>query len=521
MYEPTYLHNTTLDELEPCTTHEISKVIDDLDINTSTGLDGISAKAIKCLKNIILDRLTNCINKCLQSGTFPDTLKVAKVSPIYKAGSRSDPGNYRPVSVLPILSKIFERVLYTRLNNYLIEKKFLIDEQYGFRPKSSTLSAAIDLITKIKINIDEKNFAVGIFIDLKKCFDTVSPQKLLEKLHNIGVRGTALNMFKSYMQNRRQVVKMGSFVSSPQNLDYGCPQGSIISPLLFLIYVNNINKIGLTGHLTLYADDTCLFYFDKSINDIMTDAQRDLNLLTEWLKFNLLTVNASKTSYMILAAKNKQIPTFTPLTINNEIIKRSSAEKYLGLWIDDKLTWNLHINHIRTKLISLLGALRKIAHCIPYQVRNVIYNSLVKSHLEYMIEIWGSAAATHLKQLQTTQNKIIKILHHYNYLTPTKTLYEKTKLLNLTQLYTYCTCILVRNISNQTIQTNIKLHKKETTYNLRHKNKIQLRKPRTNYGHKTILYEGAQLYNNLPKEIKESSSINVFKNKLKIYLSTL
>lgn len=135
----------------------------------------------------------------------------------------------------------------------------------------------------------------------------------------------------------------------PRNITYGIPQGSIIGPLFFLIYLNNINQIGLTGNLTLYADDTCLFYFDKSIPNIMKDAQRDLNILNEWLKFNLLTINTSKTSFMIFAAKYKPIPEYTTLAINNEIIQQTNKEKYLGLWVDHKLTWKLHIDHVNKK----------------------------------------------------------------------------------------------------------------------------------------------------------------------------
>lgn len=431
-----------LTELSPCNSNEISNIINDLDNNTSTGLDGISTKAIKCLKSIIIEKLTDCINAHLSLGVFPETLKAARVTPIYKSGCRTDPGNYRPVSVLPVISKIFEHILYNRLNTHLLKNNILNDRQFGFRANSNTLAAAVDLITNINTNIDKKNIALGIFIDLKKAFDTVSHQKLLQKLNNIGVTGTALSMFESNLQNRYQVVKINNHTSQPQNVSYGIAQGSKIGPLIFLIYINSITNIGLKGQLTLYADDTSMFYFGKCIHTMISDAQSDLDLLNEWFKYNLLTINPSKTSYMIFAAKNKLLPQqLTPLMINNEIIQRSRQEKYLGLWIDDNLTWKTHINYISTKLVSLLGALRRISHCIPKKISTIIYNSLVKSHLEYLVEIWGSAATSNLNALQRTQNKIIKVLYHYPYLTPTKELYKKTKLLDIKQLYEYGTCI--------------------------------------------------------------------------------
>lgn len=357
---------------------------------------------------------------------------------------------------------------------------------------------------------------------MKKAFDTVSHNKLLQKLQNIGVAGTALHMFASYLQNRSQVVKIENFISSSQKMtSYGIPQGSIIGPLMFLIYINNINNIGLKGHLTLYADDTSLFYFDRSIDHIITDAQEDLNRLNEWLKYNLLTINTKKTSFMIFAAKNKHIPDFTPLTINNETIQKTDCEKYLGLWVDDKLTWKPHIEQIRIKLTSVLGALRKISNCIPHKVRPIIYNSLVKPHLEYLIEIWGSAAATNLNPLQRAQNKIIKVLFHYPYNTPTNELYKKTKLFNLRQLYIYYTCILIKKITTKSIRSNLKLNKKIPTHNLRNKYKIVLPTVRTNYGKKTILFEGVKLYNDLPNHIKKCNIVNAFKKELKEYVQTL
>ncbi|CAH2084027.1 unnamed protein product [Euphydryas editha] len=255
--------------------------------------------------DLILKELSNCINKCLQTGTFPNSLKVAKVSPIYKSGSKLEPGNYRPISVLPVISKIFERVIYNRLETYLTSIKFFYDKQYGFRPKSNTLSATIDLITNIKLNIDKKQIVLGVFIDLKKAFDTVSHELLLKKLFDIGLTATAYGMLKSYLSNRTQVVQIGKIQSSSKSINFGVPQGSILGPLLFTIYINSISGIGLTGDVTLYGDDTCLFYSGRSINDLIAHAQKYLDSLNVWFQCNLLTINISKTKYMIFASMQK------------------------------------------------------------------------------------------------------------------------------------------------------------------------------------------------------------------------
>lgn len=503
-----------------CSVQEVSKIIDNLDPNTSTGIDGISTKTLKCIKNLIICKLTDCMNQLLNEGQFPKSLKVAKVTPIHKTGDKSNPGNYRPVSVLPTLSKILEKIIYKRLDDYLTKINFIYDQQYGFRPKSNTLGATIDLISTIKTKIDQRQLALGVFIDLKKAFDTISHSLLLNKLESIGITGTVYKMLQSYLSDRYQIVKMGTHQSSPQLLTCGVPQGSILGPLLFLLYVNNIHQAGLQGHLTLYADDTCLFYFGRNINDIMKVAQDDLNILHKWFQSNLLTVNISKTSYIVFSAKNKKIQINNQLSINGEVIQRTNSEKYLGLILDSNLTWNAHLQHVKNKLSSLVGSLHKIVRCIPSKARLLIYNSLVKPHLLYLLEIWGNASKTSLKPVQILQNRIIKILHHYNYLTTTTTIYKETKLLNIKQLYTYCTCILIYKILHNHIHSQIKFEMKIKTnkYATRRASHLALPNTRTNYGKNNLTFRGAQLYNKLPKAVKEATSLNIFKKKLFIHI---
>lgn len=516
----TKILSSQLSRISPTSITEVSKIIDNLNCNTAAGIDGISTKAIKCIKTLIISDLTNSINDCLERGIFPESLKLAKVTPIFKSGSKSDPGNYRPISVLPIISKIFEKIIYNRLEIYLNSNNIISHNQHGFRKKSNTLSATIDLITKLKVNIDQKKIALGIFIDLKKAFDTVSHEILLEKLANLGITGSAYSMFKSYLSNRSQIVKMGDCKSKSKHVTFGVPQGSILGPMLFLIYINSINEIGLNGNVTLYADDTCLFYYGNSIQSIITDAQNDLILLNKWFQYNLLTINTSKTNYIIFKAKNKKIPNYEPLKINDVKINSTDKEKYLGLTLDCDLTWKPHIEKVKNKLASLTGLLRSISRCLPQKVRYLIYNALVKPHIDYLVEIWGSAAKTNLNQIQRAQNKLIKALFNYNYLTPTEELYKKTKLLNITQIYIYNTCLLIRKILTKNINTQLVFTKKVQVQKmvLRNANNLVCRAPRTNYGKKNILFEGVQLYNKLPSDIKNTQSLQTFKKLLKYYI---
>ncbi|KAG6443424.1 hypothetical protein O3G_MSEX002874 [Manduca sexta] len=509
-----------LKTMQPTTTDEIDKIIDNLDANTGAGIDGITTKSILCIKKNLVPLLTTCINKCLEQGSFPSNLKIAKVVPIYKSGTKSDPSNYRPISVLPVLSKIFEKVIYTRLEVFLKSIKFLYPKQYGFRPRSNTLSATIDLITKLKNRIDQKQLALGVFIDLKKAFDTISPAILLRKLSTIGIKDKALEIFTSYLENRKQVVRIGKYQSTPNTISYGVPQGSILGPLLFLIYINNISQIGLKGDISLYANDTTIFYFGHSIDAMLPIIQSDLNVLNNWFQSNLLTINIAKTSYVIFAPKNKKINDNIQLKINDKLIQRKSNEKYLGIILDNHLSWKPHIEKITSKLTSQVGVLHHLAKCLPRKAQYIIYNSLVKPHIDYLIEIWGTAVKSNLQKLQTKQNKLIKILLNYKLRTPTEKIYEDTKIMNVAQTHTYYTCILIHKILKKEIHTSLTFTKKTQVQKikLRNANCLVTRAPRTNYGKKNIEYEGIQIYNKLPADVKDAKTILSFKKRLKKHL---
>ncbi|XP_046973307.1 uncharacterized protein LOC124539974 [Vanessa cardui] len=513
----TQQHPYSLNEFKLSSKIEIQTIINNLNVNSSSGIDNITTKSLKCINNLVCEDLSHCINKCIKEGVFPDSLKIAKVSPIHKSGGKTDPGNYRPISVLPALSKVFEKIIHVRLNNYLKNIDFLYKQQYGFRKNSNTLSATIDLVNKIKNNIDQKKLVLGVFIDLKKAFDTVSHNILINKLTNIGIHGSALKLLTSCLTNRQQIVKIKNIKSTPKMITCGIPQGSILGPLLFLIYINDISHLDLSGEVSLYADDTCLFYFEDSIEILLAKAQNDLDKLHEWFQYNLLTINIEKTSFMLFHAKNKKIPKFNPIMINNQTIKQSNEEKYLGLILDPKLTWQAHLDYLQGKINSLTGAIRRSSRCIPHKIRIIIYNSLVKSLLEYLVEIWGSAYKTNIKDLQISQNKLLKSLFHLDYHMSTKELYKRTNVLSINQLYKFKTCILIRKILTKTIHTQITFRTKTYKHYTRNKHKLELPKTRTKYGIKSLQFEGAKLYNSLPNEIFNEKSFTIFKKKLLSY----
>ena len=273
--------------------------------NVSMGLDKIHVRFIQDGSEYISESLSYIFNLMLETGIFPDKLKIARVVPIYKAGDATLMNNYRPISVLPILSKVFERLLHKRLTIYLEENNLLNDAQFGFRKGMSTVDALLNVVPFIQEALSSGDFAGGLFLDLKKAFDTVNHQILIKKLDNLGIRGIILNLFKNYLSNRLQVVNIGSVLSDPFNIVCGVPQGSILGPLLFIIYTNDLPRNIHHGKISLYADDTAIFYRGKNQNQLQQVMKSDALVIHDWFRANKLTLNVDKCQIVCFSSQRK------------------------------------------------------------------------------------------------------------------------------------------------------------------------------------------------------------------------
>ena len=285
---------------------------------------------------------------------------------------------------------------------------FFYSRQYGFRKKSNTSTAATDLITDIQLQLDKGNFTAGVFLDLSKAFDTVNHSILLEKLEKAGIWGIPLVWFRSFLANRKQFVSLSNTHSEHKGISIGVPQGSVLGPILFLVYINIIGDLKLRGTLRLFADDSAIFYFGPNLQSLLEDMQYDLNILSNLLKINKLTLNANKTNYMIISTIQKNRTHNNVISIDGVQISEVNFVKFLGLYIDKYLKWDVHISNISKKVSPVVGILYKISTCIPQSVRRVIYFSLIHSHLQYLNIVWGRAYQVHLQQLKVLQNKAIK-----------------------------------------------------------------------------------------------------------------
>ena len=367
---------------------------------------------IKLACNYISEALTLIFNESLCQGIVPDSLKVSKVTPVDKGGSPTDPSNFRPISTLSALTQVFEKLVYKQFINYIEKHDILFQFQFGFRKGHSTAQAVSEIADSLRNAIDSNLYTCGVFIDFSKAFDTVNHQILLKKLESYGIRGTPLKWFTSYLENRQQYVTVGHIDSPRQAMTCGIPQGSTLGPLLFLLYINDLPNCSKNLIFRIFADDTNLFASAFDLKDLETLINSELEKVKEWCDVNKLSINFSKTNYMIIKSSRK-ISGNMEVKLQSvdgscHLLRKKDHIKYLGVMIDESLSWKYHISYICSRVSRNIGIISKLRHYLSiYQLKQIYYN-LIYPYLSYAVIAWGSAYKTHLQKLQSKQNTVLK-----------------------------------------------------------------------------------------------------------------
>ena len=513
--------NTQSMFVAPVDTKEIARVITLLR-NASSGYDDIHSSIIKKTYSIYLQPLTHLINCSLSQGFFPDTMKIAKVIPLYKSGDTMNISNYRPVSILPVFSKILERVMYDRLFKFINKHKILYKYQFGFREGYNTNMALIVLIDKISSAIDRGDVVVGVFLDFKKAFDTVDHTILLQKLEKYGIRGNMLTWFRDYLRNRKQFVCFNTEISDSKAIKCGVPQGSILGPLLFLLYVNDLVNVSQILLPILFADDTNIFITDKSLENAIKVMNVELSKIVDWLNTNKLSLNLTKTHFMVFKSKNHQTASPTKLSINDYIIEEVEQTKFIGVILDCKLDWSKHIMHLKNKVSKGIGILCKARKILPKSTLLVLYYAMIYPHFMYCIEVWGSAAECHISLLLILQKKTLRIITSSHYHAHTKQLFKDLKLLKLEHIYIQRIMIFlfkfIKGGLPEHFENIFTINRTIVPRQTRQSNDFHVPFCRTTQYQKTIKFQGVKYWNMINPFIDTQCSIHAFKKRLKNYL---
>ena len=395
--------------VEPTNTNEIKAVISKLK-DGAPGRDGILPKHLKCISESIAYPLSKIANLSFEQGVFPTELKIAIVSPLYKAKDPMFFNNYRPISLLSVFPKILERLMYNRLLKFIDKNNLLNEFQFGFRNNHSTFMALIVLVENLVTALDNGNCAVGLFLDFQKAFDTVDHCILLDKLSLYGVRGIAHDWFCSYLSNRSQSVNYNDNESDLKTIKCGVPQGSMLGPLLFLIYINDLPSVFKYFMPILFTDDTNLFCTGPNLHDIVCQINQEIKIIYSWVKANKLSLNIDKTNFMLFTPKRFS-RVMDVLLIDGKRIMEVNETKFLGVIIDNKLNWKPHIRYVGTKVAKGIGIILKARKVFNHETLSTLYYTFVYPYLNYCIHVWGRAYNTHLKDLSVLQNKIIRIIN--------------------------------------------------------------------------------------------------------------
>ena len=426
-YVPNFI-GTPLESFTNTNAEEVIELVENMR-NVGGGHDKINTRIFKATFKSIIDKIVHFMNICLQTNTFPAMLKRAVVKPIYKAGDKQNFSNYRPISLLPVISKLLEKLIYVRVIEHLVSNSVLNERQFGFRKGKSTYMPLLLLEEKITQAFEENNIVCGLYLDLRKAFDTVNTEILLDKISRYGIKHNAFNMLKSYLTDRTQCVEINRMRSGFLHIEMGVPQGSILGPLLFILYINDFPHICDNMTTYLYADDTAIFMEGRNEHELQNSLNRLMPKIAEWFIANQLSLNTDKTYYQVYS--NKKIPITLSLQLSRSDIKRVKTVKYLGMFIDDDMKWNTHINKLYTVLCRNVGMINRLKYFLNTSHLLLLYNSLFLSHVNYCCFIFCNTYSSHISKIEKLQKRLVRLIDGQSRLAHSTPIFKKLKLLKL------------------------------------------------------------------------------------------
>lgn len=507
--------------LYAATEEEVSKVINSFDSKKSRDVYELNMDFVKKIAAPLIKPLTDIVNVSFSEGIFPSELKCAKIAPIFKQGSREVVSNYRPISLLPQFSKIFEKLFQLRLTNFLNKYKVITREQFGFRATHSTTHAIINFTDNVTNSLEMGNFTAAVFIDLAKAFDTIDHEILLKKLDWYGLRGVTGDWVRSYLNDRKQLVELSDPAGIRQCSNYrevrcGVPQGSLVGPIFFILYINDLVNSSNQLKFTLFADDTTILFSVPKSTDCSAIFNREMEKVTNWFSVNKLSLNTSKTKCMVFGRKTKV--NFDP-KIENVRINLEKSCKFLGVHVDSGLTWGPHIKLVALKLSRCCGVLCQLKRFLDSGVLRLIYYALFESIATYACEVWGRSAKCHMDRLIKLQKRAVRNICKSTFLAHTKPLFDRIKIEPLDQLVKSRTIVafykLINCVGPDVLVEKVLATKTNHWYTTRQCLGLRPPRARKNYRQNSFIVVGVKLWNKAPVMLRLENKLSKFKSKLK------
>lgn len=501
--------NTSL-FLTPVLSHDVNKIISSLKNKKSCGIDNVPVDLIKKCSSCLVEPLVYITNKAIELGKFPDSLKISSIIPVYKKGSRHDMENYRPISLLSIFSKIIEKIITEKISSFLELNNIFSTSQHGFRKEKSTETACIEYIQFINDCMDRNECTVTIFFDLTRAFDTLNISFVSKKLDALGIRGRTNDFIISFLTNRKSLIKIGDCCSDVFDVRQGTPQGSVLGPLIFLLYVNDLPEHITDGSVFMYADDTSIVISDKNPDNVIIKASNVLNMFDMWCTQNSLIINYDKTVCIETHNVHRADKNIT-FKIGGVELKCKDSIKFLGILVDRHLLFNDHIEHVCCKISKAFYAISQLKNSFNEKSILTTYYAMVYSHISYNIIVWGQSPD--ISRLFVLQKRILRLIFNLPYNSSCRLIFKDKKILTISSIYLFK--ILLYIYKNKHL---FPLHSNIHTHDTRRKDTFYLNKPNHTFYQKSPIYAGCNFFNMLPSHIKQQTSPSKFRNQLKNFL---